>query len=164
MASKCMKKIDNNGFTLIELLLVIAVIGILTGVVIVAVNPSARYASARDVRRLADIEYIASGLVANQTNNDGSMPAEVTAMGIGSAAMIGTDSGNCQNSCMATATLASCVDLTALVDSGDLGDIPLDPQNGTDDQTGYYLIANADGTFTLGACEPEGESTIAVTR
>lgn len=50
----------NRGFTLIELLVVIGIIGILTGISLVALG-GAR-ASARDGRRQGDLEKIRSGL------------------------------------------------------------------------------------------------------
>jgi general secretion pathway protein G len=51
-----------NGFTLIELLVVIGIIGILTGAVIVSLNPSARIAQARDGVRKSDLHQIQSAL------------------------------------------------------------------------------------------------------
>jgi len=47
-----------KGFTLLEILLVIALIAILAGFVITALNPAKRLATARDVQRKSDIETI----------------------------------------------------------------------------------------------------------
>ena len=56
-----MKKIDlsQNGFTLIELLIVIAVIGVLVGLVIVILNPTLQRNRARDSVVLATMNKIA---------------------------------------------------------------------------------------------------------
>lgn len=50
----------NNGFTIIELLVVVAIIGLLASIVVVATG-SARLKS-RDARRLSDIQQVKSGL------------------------------------------------------------------------------------------------------
>lgn len=47
-----------KGFTLVELLVVVAIIAVLAGVVIVAINPAALLQKSRDATRLQDIENI----------------------------------------------------------------------------------------------------------
>lgn len=47
-----------RGFTLVELLVVVAIIAVLAGVVIVAINPAALLQKSRDATRLQDIENI----------------------------------------------------------------------------------------------------------
>lgn len=69
-----MKKIDLNGFTLIELLVTIAVIGVLGGIVTVAVDPIAQLNKAKDGQRKADISQIQSALEQYRFDNS-SYPA-----------------------------------------------------------------------------------------
>ncbi|MDP3772386.1 MAG: prepilin-type N-terminal cleavage/methylation domain-containing protein [bacterium] len=53
-------RVKKNGFTLLELLIIIAIIGILTTIIIAAVQTAK--AQARDVRRLLDMRNIQTGL------------------------------------------------------------------------------------------------------
>jgi type IV pilus assembly protein PilA len=48
----------NRGFTLLEILLVVAIIAVLAGIVIVAINPSKQIASAHNVQRKADVKTL----------------------------------------------------------------------------------------------------------
>ncbi len=63
-----------KGFTLIELLVVIAVLGILSAVVLVAINPAERLRSARDAGAKNSIGQIATALEAYFTANNGTYP------------------------------------------------------------------------------------------
>lgn len=65
-------KIGNKGFTLIELLVTIAVIGVMMGAVIVAINPAARLRDARDSDGKGKIAGTASAMEACFTKNLGS--------------------------------------------------------------------------------------------
>ncbi len=58
------------GFTLIELLIVIAILGILALVVLIAINPAKRQNEAKDSQVKTDIGQIATGLQAYFTSSD----------------------------------------------------------------------------------------------
>lgn len=51
-----------KGFTLVELLVVIAVIGVLAAVVLVAINPAKKLSQARDAQRKSGIQQISTAL------------------------------------------------------------------------------------------------------
>lgn len=55
-----MKKLNRKGFTLIEILVVVAIIGILAGVVLVGLRGTGP--QARDSRRAADLKQVQNGL------------------------------------------------------------------------------------------------------
>lgn len=64
-----MRPAQRRGFTLIELLIVIAVIGVLAAVVLIAINPVRRLAQARDAGRKSDVGQIATASQAYYVTN-----------------------------------------------------------------------------------------------
>ncbi len=64
----------SRGFTLIELLIVIGIVVVLTGLVVVAINPGERLAEARDNRRQADVDTIYSIVEQYVLQNHGKLP------------------------------------------------------------------------------------------
>jgi prepilin-type N-terminal cleavage/methylation domain-containing protein len=69
-------KRESKGFTLLEILLVIAAIGILASIVLVAINPNRQIAQVRDAQRRSDINTIYKALEQYLIDN-GSYPTSV---------------------------------------------------------------------------------------
>jgi prepilin-type N-terminal cleavage/methylation domain-containing protein len=123
-----MKKMQKKGFTLLEILLVIALIGILVTIILVVLNPQARFASARNDIRKSDIQELELALTQYRLQ-EGVYPA-------------GLD-GTLREICDPDASSCSgFVDLSALVPTY-IQSIPQDPQD-TDsiDGTGYQVAVN----------------------
>lgn len=60
-----------KGFTLIEILIVIALIAVLAGIVIVALNPARQFASARNTQRSSNVNAILNAIGQNMADNRG---------------------------------------------------------------------------------------------
>ncbi len=129
-----MKRNHKKAFTLIELLVVIAIIGILSSVVLAAVN-TARIRS-RDARRLEDIKSIQVAL-------------ELHYNGVGAEKYI-TQTTTTTGAAHATTALA------ALVTNGFIPLVPVDPRGGS---AAYYYLSNASGSTYCIAVEMEGSGT-----
>jgi len=63
-----------SSFTLIELLIVIAIIAIIAGAVLVAVNPAKRLAQAQDSRRWSEVQSIATAISTSAVDHGGQVP------------------------------------------------------------------------------------------
>jgi prepilin-type N-terminal cleavage/methylation domain-containing protein len=59
-----------KGFTLIELMVVIAIITVLSGVLVAAINPTQLLAKGRDARRLSDVENIRNAIALAITDGE----------------------------------------------------------------------------------------------
>jgi prepilin-type N-terminal cleavage/methylation domain-containing protein len=149
-----------KGFTLIEILVVIAILGLLSTIVVVAVNPGRQFAKARDAKRQTDLVAILSSVFQYASEHSGDLPDTdgdpLTSNFPSVATCIGTDPG--------------CFDLAGAGETGDelvpvyLIDIPADPQ--ADDpvgNTGYTIYVDANGRLHASATG-EIEDPITVSR
>jgi len=140
----------NKGFTLIEVLLVVAIIAILAGIVIIAVNPSKQLADSRNAQRRADVSTILNAVYQYSIDN-GSIPAPVTTTA--------TDVCNTGGTC------AGLIDLSVLTASGKyLVSIPKDPSTSTANSAKYQINKDANNRIVVSAPSAENSTTISVTR
>ncbi|MFA6547436.1 MAG: prepilin-type N-terminal cleavage/methylation domain-containing protein [Candidatus Magasanikbacteria bacterium] len=117
---------NKKGFTLIELLIVIAIIGLLSTLAVVALG-SARV-KARDSKRLADLKQLQTALELYYTDQN-AYPA-------GIAISLGDTNHACLHSAGFAAT--GCA-------SPYMGQVPVDPQ------AGYYTYTAATSSYTIDA-------------
>ncbi len=142
-----------KGFTLIELLIVIALIAVLAGAVIVALNPARQFQQARDSERWSHVSAIATAIQQNITENRGTWTCAAGALPATSTDMASSGGYN----------LCSC-----LVPSQSAS-MPFDPSTGSyTDCTTYDTHYNVSRDATTGRVTitaPSAElSTISVTR
>ncbi|MGA1050264.1 MAG: type II secretion system protein [Minisyncoccia bacterium] len=104
---------QKKGFTLLEILLVIAAIGILAAIVLVAINPNRQIAQARNAQRRSDINTIYKALEQYLIDNKDYPPG-----------IDGTKRDVCING-----NTSNCVNLGVLVTTY-LSSIPTDPSGG----------------------------------
>jgi prepilin-type N-terminal cleavage/methylation domain-containing protein len=145
-----------GGFTLLEVLLVVAVIAILAGIVIIAINPGKQLADSRDAQRRADVTTILNALYQYSLDNNGTLPSGITS----SATEICNSTG-------APCTTPAAVDLGVLTAGEEyITDIPEDPQCAdvcASNGVGYTVQTTAGGRITVAAPDAEN-GTISVTR
>ena len=120
---------SNMGFTLVELLVVIAIIGILSAVVVLAINPVKITKNARDKRRVTDLKTIQLALSQYVVKVE-QYPSEAYC-----DSSIGSSGTACPISPPQNDWNFSSTFITQLKSRGDIGNIPKDPINNS---TYYY--------------------------
>jgi prepilin-type N-terminal cleavage/methylation domain-containing protein len=139
-----------HGFTLLEILLVVAAIGILAAIVIVAINPQRQLGKVRDAERQSEVTTIKEGLEQYSLDNEGEYPS-------------GIKVNNYDKICDTEAVSPSnCpdnyVDLSGLVPD-QLAAIPRDPQaSDTNANTGYRVGKDENGNIVVKASNTEIDS------
>ena len=149
---------NRRGFTLLEILLVVAAIGILAGIVIIAINPNKQLGDTKNGQRKADVTTILNAVYQYAVDNNGSIPAAVlggTACGV-----------TAQEICKTAGACTGLTDLSVLTANAKyVVSIPTDPTGSSTNGTGYQIFKNAT-TSRVTVCAPSAEqgATISVTR
>lgn len=144
---------QTKGFTLIELLLVVAIIAILAGIVILAINPKKQLDEAKDSQRKSDMITILNAVYQYTIDTRGTLPANIPT--------------NPNEICRTTATSGDCiagglVDLSVLTDNGTyITAIPVDTEASTTFGTGYRISTTTGRRVTVYVI---ASSTITATR
>ena len=144
-----------KGFTLLEVLLVVAIIAILAGIVIIAINPGKNLGDTRNSQRQADVTTILNGVYQYSLDNNGSLPTGITTT---ATEICATGAASC----------TGLVDLSVVTANGKyLVSMPKDPQCSTTcatNGTGYKISKDVNGRITVVAPSAEQSKTISVTR
>lgn len=144
----------HQGFTLIELLVVIGILGILIAVVLIAINPSRQFASARDTQRRADLYAVTNGMYQYAVEHNGNFPDGTTPA---------TQAVSTTPRDIGTSGLNLAADITPTY----LATIPQDPSDPTATQTNTLYMMHLDVNARLvatAASELHPGQVISVTR
>lgn len=155
------RNFSKRGFTLIELLIVIAILGILTGAVVVALNPAELLKQARDAERFADLGVLNKALALYQADSQTSLGSATTTY-----VSIPDTSPTCANlglptlpsgygyACATSANLQKIdgtgwvpINLGSLSFYSPLGKLPIDPVNTT--SSGQFYTYTPGGSWEL---------------
>ena len=139
---------SEGGFTLMEIIVVISILAILTGVVVISINPAQQFSRARNTERWSHINVILGAIGQNMADNKGvfncstgSIPTTTTVLGT---------SGYDIDSCIAPT-------YTAI--------LPMDPSTGTTTDIGYSIVQNpTTGRITITADDAELSKVLSVVR
>ncbi|MBI2444725.1 MAG: type II secretion system protein [Candidatus Magasanikbacteria bacterium] len=152
-----------RGFTLVELMLTVAIIGMLSGLVIIAIKPSKQLGAARNTERQVEVAGILNAVAEYTNDNGGVLPAAIPAWGANVSCL--TASAAAYGICRSNANCSSGVNLTVLTAGGVyLLALPVDPlQADSNPLTGYQIGKDANSRVTVCAPQAEGGASIQVT-
>lgn len=146
---------QQKGFTLIEVLLVVALIGILVSIVIIAINPSKNLKDTRDAQRKTDVNTILNAVYHYALDTNGSVPATITT----------TPTEICKSGVLpATCVTDGLIDLAVLTTNEKyITSLPFDPSASTATSTKYSISKTANNRVTVTAVG-ENAGSISVSR
>jgi len=160
-----------RGFTLIELLIVIGIIAILASIIYVAVDPARRLAEAKNAERWSSSNAVLNAVLKYSVDNSGNLPGTIDDSP-STVQIIGENGGaiTCVAAQCGSLSLPGTNCFVADLDN-DLVDeylvaMPVDPDDNTfsNNHTGYYINKSTNGRITVGACSPERNVAISVSR
>jgi len=143
---------NKKGFTLLEILLVVAIIAILAGIVILAINPRKQLADANNTRRWADVNTILNAVYQYSIDNKGTTLSAIPVV-----------SGEI---CKKDVDCTGFINLsTLLTDEKYLVDIPVDPSvTSGGSGTGYNIVKSTNGRITITAPLAQNSVIISVSK
>jgi prepilin-type N-terminal cleavage/methylation domain-containing protein len=149
-----------KGFTLLEILLVVAAIGILASIVIIAINPGKQLAETRNAKRYSDVRTILEA-VHQYSIDHGELPSTTI-----------PETSNCETTNSAevcassTSNCSGFANLNSLTDNEVyLVEIPVDPSDVTDaGGAGYHIIKTSNDRITVCAPHAERDAEISVSQ
>jgi prepilin-type N-terminal cleavage/methylation domain-containing protein len=153
---------QKKGFTLLEILLVIAAIGILAAIVLIAINPNRQLAQARNAQRQSDVLTISNAVYQYLIDNN-ALPAGIDTTLRNVASTDGT------TTCTIVGEVAEATDVSDFVTTvttpvSYVAAIPRDPQVASAGCSDYLIQTVAGNRVTVSAPGAELSEDISVTR
>lgn len=135
-----------------EILLVVAGIGILAGIIILAINPGKQLGETRNAQRRADVNTIINAVYQYSIDNNGQVPASITET---ETQICKTGAGSC----------SGLIDLGVLtLNEKYLVALPSDPTGASTSGAGYEILKSTNGRITVQAPDAEQSAIIKVVR
>jgi prepilin-type N-terminal cleavage/methylation domain-containing protein len=149
------KEHSKHGFTLIEVLVVVGIIGLLSTVVLIAVNPARQFATAHNAQRSANIHTLLNSIGQYTVDHQGKLP----------------DKADDKNTETFVPIAKGGADICAVLVPVYLPALPIDPRTGgtitdcsSDYDTGYTINVDAHGYVTITAPHAELAAVIEAIR
>ena len=163
---------QRKGFTLLEILLVIAAIGILAAIVLVAINPNRQLAQARNAQRRSDVNNILNAVYQNVIDNSSTGTPAILGTNIDtSRKIISSATATCSTpaytgstGAVSAITNSTGLNLTTFLSPDYLASIPRDPQATVANCSDYVILRDANSRITVEAARAELSQNIFVTR
>jgi len=144
-------KNKQGGFTLLEVLLVVAIIAILAGIVILALNPAKQLGDSRNAKRRVDVNTVLNAVYQYTIDSTGTLPTTLTT--------------TATEICRTGADCTGLIDLSVLtLNEKYLTSMPVDVAASNANGTGYLISKNVNNRVTVSAPLAENSASIAVTR
>ena len=145
---------------MLEILIVIAIIGILSALVLIQIDPARRIHRANNATRWGDVLSILEGVKRYQADNDSTLPATAVAVDNDDTTVqiIGENVTNC--TCTGQSVKSAPCGVSGLdIDIRTyMAAIPYDPITGSQNDTRYYINIDQYELITVGACDAEGQN------
>ena len=138
-----LKDTKYKGFSLIEILIVVGLILILAAVTIVAINPAKHFRDTRNSERSTHISEILNA-VTQYTAEEGRTLDDLGTAG-------GATIPNCDSDVVTIGSEAGNLNLASPLVDDYMVEIPVDPNNGDAEDTGYTICQTSGGRVQIGA-------------